>query len=107
MSSLIADYRDGGSSPDGAAKRRLATGRLSSDHTVIQLRRRTTAEQIDDGGSQAATEATTVAMYQVVAGRRQAIDTMMWQVPSLSAAVWKFVRGGDAALLGWSCRGRR
>ena len=69
----------------------FTTGRLSSNHAVIQLRRRITAEQIDNDGSQAATEATTVAMYQVVAGRRQAIDTMMWQVPSLSLTAQAFL----------------
>lgn len=69
----------------------FATGRLSSNHAVIRLGRHTTAEQIDNDGSQAATEATTVAMYQVVTGRRQAIDTMMWQVPSLSLTAQAFL----------------
>jgi hypothetical protein len=68
---------------DGAAKGSIATGRLGRHRAVIQSRRCITAEQIKNDGGQAATEATTIAMYQVVAGRRQAIDTMMWAGPKL------------------------
>lgn len=45
----------------------------------------------NDGSEVVATEATIVAMYQVVAGRRLAIDTMMWQVPSLGLTAQAFL----------------
>jgi hypothetical protein len=45
----------------------------------------------DDGSPRSADQAARIAMYQAVANRRLAFDTMMWQVPALCLTAQAFL----------------